>query len=341
MRHFCLATAVFSILFAGAYVDLAQATHVAKDSNIHFAVWNGSAWVDIAPPAAAGTATGTYVIPERTTANPVSIGGGNSITVQKLNAGENIRVEWDDNLERLWLKNAKISSANAITDLRFRIWRNFTTAPSEVGNMFYEARGGGWLKRANGASAVNAEIDIRGSIETPAGTGPNKYIKNLALPPVPCSPRPDLLVKCATLTSSTISWNDFEKDTTAQSLVSPDHMVTMEFWLSLPHGGGSGNKDYLQLASGTTGGIRILGSSSPGAGGTNECDFCQGADCATCPDCGSCPGPNPCPPQCPEGQQCMGPCPDCPQWPIWWWWVILVLIVIIIVVCRRPWLTKR
>lgn len=302
MRSLYLTAAVFYILFAGAHVELAQAGHIATtDSNIHFAVWDGTAWVDIAPPAAAGTATGTYIIPERTSANPVAVGGGNTITVQKLTSAENIRVEWNDDLETFWLKNVKISSATAIADLRFLIWRKFTTSGSELGNMYYDARGGGWLKRANGASAVNAKIVIRGSIETPAGTGSNNYIKNLAVPPtpLPCSPRPDKLVKCVPTanSSSTISWNDFEKDTTPHSLVNPDHMVTMEFWLTLPHGGGVGNKDFLQLASTTTGGIRLMGTSSPGAGGTEECDHCQQAECATCPDCGD--------GTCPDGSQCV------------------------------------
>lgn len=301
MRSFCFATTIFCILFAGAHVELAQADHITPDSNIHFEVWNGTAWVEIAPPAAASNPTGTYIIPERTSANPVPIGGGNSITVQKLNAAENIRVEWDDPLERLWLKNVKISTVNVtpIVDLRFRIWRNFTTSANEVGNMYYDARGGGWLKRANGASAVNAKIVIRGFIETPAGTGPNNSIKTLPWPPsaLPCSPRPDKLVKCASPISSTISWNDFEKDMTPHSLANPDHMVTMEFWLTLPHGGGAANKDFLQLASTATGGIRLFGSSAPGAGGTEECDLCQGDECATCPDCGE--------GLCPDGSQCV------------------------------------
>lgn len=164
--------------------------------------------------------------------------------------------------------------------------------------MYYQAQGGGWLKRASGAAAVNAKIVIRGSIETPAGTGPNNYIKNLTLPPVSCVPRPDLLVKCVNppTNSPTISWNDFVKDTTAHNLATPDHMVTMEFWLTLPHAGG-GDKDFLQLASTVTGGIRLMGSPSAGGGGTEECDHCQQDECATCPDCGD--------GTCPDGSQCV------------------------------------
>jgi hypothetical protein len=331
MRHFYHASISLSILLISAFMDVAQAGHVAVDSNIHFAVFDGTAWVDIAPPAGAAATSGTYVIPERSSANPVPIGGGNTVTVVKFNASENIRVEWDDSLELLWLKNAKISSANAITNLRFRIWRNFTTAGNEVGNMFYKEQGGGWLKRANGLPAANAQIVMRGFIEPQPPNPPNNGINNLTLPPVSCTPRPDLLVRCATPVWSLISWDDSVTDTTPHSLVAPSHMVTMEFWLSLPHGGGPANKDFLQLASGTTGGIKITGSSAPGGGGTSDCDHCQGADCATCPNCD---GQGIQPPPCPEGKRCMGPdeCPTCPPLP--WWCLILLLIIIVLLFLR-------
>lgn len=297
MKLFCLTTTLFCILISGANLELAQAGHLPLDTNVHFAVSpdGGTTWVDIVPPDPA--ITGTYVIAERPSTNPVQIGGGNTITVEKLNAAEQIRVEWNDLTESFWLKNAKITSANPITDLRFRIWRNFTTSPNEAGNMKYDARGGGWLKRANGASAVGAKIIIRGFIETPAGTGTNNSINQLTGPPKSCVPRPDLLVKCATQQSSTISWSDFVIDSAPHVLVNPDHMVTMEFWLTLPHGGGALNKDYLQLASGGTGGIRVIGAAAQGAGDTSECDLCQGTDCATCPDCGD--------GTCPDGSQCV------------------------------------
>jgi hypothetical protein len=313
------------LLFLLGSLPQAEASHTSADTNIHFEVWDGAAWVDIASPSAAGNSTGTWIIPERTSANPVSIGGGNTITVEKMNASENIRIEWDDPMERLWLKNAKITSLNGpISNLRFRAWRKFANGSDS--SMYYEGRGGGFLKRANGASAVGAQIVIRGSIETSVPSGSNNYIKGLSLPPLPCAPRPDKLVKCASSTSSTISWNDFEKDTTPHTFSGSEHVITLEFWLSLPQADAN-NKDYLQLTAGTTGGIRILGSSSPGGGrstGTTECDFCQGADCATCPDCGSCSQ------ECPT---CPPVCPDFPKWSIV---VIGILFLILIVLWRRP-----
>lgn len=292
--------------------SLSEATHISPplDSKVYFQVWNGStgAWVNVFTPFETCPnmpcpSFGTATVPNDT----VPIGGTNTITIAGYTAGTTAKILWDNTQRWLWLRNIKITSATAITELKFRMWYRFPTAVNDVGAMNFQEQGGGWLKRApNGASANGAKIFIRGSIESAAGSPTvENTINNLPDPPVACTN--DKLIKCATATSSTIFWSNWENESIALS--QPDHIITIYFWLTLPHSAaGSGQKDFLQLPDTATGGIRIQGT-SPGGGGvvTNKCDTCQGEECATCQDCDGCPNclPDGCVPKQSVSSVCM------------------------------------
>lgn len=289
MNRLLLALCTFFIFSLGSIFDSAKATHIPTvDTNVHFQVWDGNQWVYVFPPAGASASSGTvYISPERTSANPIPIAGGNTITVERYSSTEGPKISWDNGQEFLWLQNVKISSATPITDARFRIWRNFPTG-AHSGTYYFTEQGGGWLRRpANGASAVGAKIVMRGSIESTA-TPPTSAVNlgNLVLPPNSVTCSQDLLVKCAITTSSNITWSNAEPAGVPNpqpiTLSNPDHLLTLEFWLTLPHAAAPTYKDFLQFANTNTGGLKIDGSSSPGAGGTGACDNCQGAECETC-----------------------------------------------------------
>ena len=287
MNRLLLTLSIFFIFSLGSIFDSVKATHTPPvDTNVHFEVWDGNQWVNVFPPAAASANIGTvFISPERTSTNPISIAGGNTITVERYSSAEGPKITWNNDQEFLWLQNVKISSASAITDVRFRVWRNFP-AGAHTGTYYFTEQAGGWLRRPNGASAVGAKIVMRGSIEstaTPATTAVN--LGNLVLPPNSVSCTQDKLVKCATTTSSNISWLNAEPPSPNPqpiTLSTPDHLLSLEFWLTLPHAAAPTYKDYLQFANTSTGGLIIDGASSSGAGGTGACDHCQGAECETC-----------------------------------------------------------
>jgi hypothetical protein len=252
-------------------VAIGQAGHVPNDTRIHLAI-NGT---EVASVDTNGQATGSMPI----NGNFSLPGGGPTITIASYTTGGTPRIEWNEPEERLWLRDVKITSSAPITDMSFKFWRKFTT--SRNGPFTYEARGGGFLKRGGGG-AVGAEIDYRGSVETPPGQT-NVIIGGLALPPIICPPQPGEanLVKCVTQALPaphfTFSWSSFYNSQSVALPTGNHRILTGEFWLTLP----TANTDSLQLSNFSTGGLWVKGVPTGGPP-RNACDDCSGEDCLTC-----------------------------------------------------------
>jgi hypothetical protein len=220
--------------------------------------------------------------------------GGLTVNIVPYSTG-NARIEHDEALDRLVLKNAKISFTTAPqTEVKFTFTREFVSPPD--GPTQYHTRIGGSYRRGSSTAApvaANAKVSVRGLVAgswMPPGPPPP------TTPPIPCPTQalPDPLTKCLT-TTPTIPWNVHVVSTDPYPDVgSTNRILKVDFYLTTVQ-----PADTLQLPNTATAGILIQYGPPQGVGRRlDQCEQCTGEECATCMIEGS-----RCADVCPPGQE--------------------------------------
>ena len=181
-------------------------------------------------------------------------------------SGSSAYIDFNEAEEWLVLKNAKISSASVLNEVKFTFWREFSAPPSGAG-VTYHIQAGGLFKR--GLSGANgAKVSIRGAIDE-SGTSLG-VIQSRTLPPPIVCPSPasaDPATRCITTSSYTIAWNSAQDSSlfTLNADTAVKHVLKGMFWVTTVQ---ANNADYLQFNDTATSGIQIGGGPPSGAGGT-------------------------------------------------------------------------
>ena len=251
------------------YCGLAFADHV--DMKVRFQVQGGTPkvsngtddWVNICGtyPFDDGNNQGTITI-ENMSGTPCT-NKSNSARVEVVNNATS-----GDYEDRIQLRNAKITTDTAFTDVKMKFWAT-VDEPVMGTTVHFEARGEGTMKKGN-RGAINSKLIFRGYIENPLGA-PQLIDPPLTNPPaaVPCSEK---LVKCVTSSSSTAGnfyWASFAVEDDFSILPDnppnedfEDRMLRGEFWLTL-----AAPSHRLELPDDDKKGLHVGCTTFPGASG--------------------------------------------------------------------------